>query len=241
MFRLISYTPYVSNSLILFVIPAFNEGQVIYQTIKPIINAGYKVVCVDDGSTDDSAELASKAGAYVVKHMINSGQGASIQTGFQFIMQSPEKFADAEYVVTFDADGQHSLSDLAGFILAMEKDPDLDIVLGSRFVSTNFMGSRLKFYLLKLMAYISEYTLGVKLTDRHNGYRVIRKSKLGLFYIKSPGYEHADEFIYLISKNNLKYQEVATHIHYTEYSLSKGQPLINGVKMLFDRVINGWK
>jgi glycosyltransferase involved in cell wall biosynthesis len=231
----------MKESAIVFVIPAFNEEKVVHQTIKPICQAGYRVVCVDDGSGDSTAQLSREAGAYVIRHMINSGQGASLQTGFQFILQSPGEFSQVDYVVTFDADGQHSLADLETFVSALEEDSDLDIVLGSRFLSSNFMGSRLKSYILKTMAYISKYTLGIKLTDRHNGYRVIRKSRLALFHIKSPGYEHADEFIHLISKHNLKYREVATNVQYTEYSLAKGQPVINGVKMLFDRLINGWK
>jgi glycosyltransferase involved in cell wall biosynthesis len=226
---------------LLVVIPAFNEEEVIYQTIEPIARAGYQILCIDDGSSDQTAKLAREAGARVIKHMISSGQGASLQTGFQFILQCPEKFSEAEYVVTFDADGQHSLSDLASFMSAFEEEPDLDVVLGSRFLSSNFQGSRLKSIVLKFMAFISQYTLGVNLTDRHNGFRVIRKRKLDLFQIKSPGYDHADEFIYLISKHCLRYREVPTNVSYTEYSLSKGQPTINGVKMLFDRVVNGWK
>ena len=231
----------MKKSSVVFVIPALNEAGIIRQTIEPIARAGYQVICIDDGSSDNTTELAREAGAFVIRHMINSGQGASLQTGFQFILQSPQEFSKVEFIVTFDADGQHSIIDLEKFISAFECTPALDVVLGSRFISPNFHGSRLKFSVLKTMAYISKYTMGIKLTDRHNGYRVIRKSKLDLFQIMSPGYEHADEFIHLISKHNLNYQEVATNIQYTEYSLAKGQPIINGVKMLFDRLINGWK
>jgi glycosyltransferase involved in cell wall biosynthesis len=231
----------VEKSSIVFVIPAFNECGVIFQTIQPIVHAGYRVICVDDGSADDTAKLAHDAGAHVVRHLINAGQGASLQTGFQFILQLTKEFSKVDYVVTFDADGQHTLADLETFISAFENDPDLVIVLGSRFLASNFLGSHLKSFVLKTMAYISKYTLGIKLTDRHNGFRVIRKNKLAVFQINSPGYEHADEFIHLISKHNLKYREVATDVRYTEYSLAKGQPIINGVKILFDRLINGWK
>ncbi len=122
----------MNESAIVFVIPAFNEEKVIHQTIKPICQAGYRVICIDDGSGDSTAQLSREAGAYVIKHMINSGQGASLQTGFQFILQSTREFAQVDYVVTFDADGQHSLADLETFVSAFEKDPDLDIVLGSR-------------------------------------------------------------------------------------------------------------
>ena len=230
-----SYVPVV------FVIPAFNEERVIFETIQPIVMAGHRVVCVDDASSDSTSYQAARAGAIVVRHLINSGQGASLQTGFNFIAQRIADFEDADYVITFDADGQHSLSDLPQFIEAFEVQPDLDIVLGSRFLSLEFKGSLFKSFVLKTMAYISQFTLGIKLTDRHNGFRAIKKNKLHHFRLNSPGYEHADEFLYIIAHDHLKYVEVATDIKYTEYSLAKGQPIINGFKILFDRFLSGWK
>lgn len=231
----------MSKTSAVFVIPAFNEEAVIYKTIEPIVNAGYKVVCVDDASKDKTSFYARKAGAIVVRHLINAGQGASLQTGFDYIRQSSSEFEDTDFVVTFDADGQHSLKDIEGFMEVFISVPDLDIALGSRFLSSTFKGSRLKSLVLKTMASISKYTMGIKLTDRHNGFRVIRKSSLARFEIISPGYEHADEFIHLIAKHKLKYVEVATDIIYTEYSKAKGQPIINGLKILFDRFLSGWK
>jgi glycosyltransferase involved in cell wall biosynthesis len=231
----------VDKNSVVFVIPAFNEADVIFSTIQPVVIAGHKVICIDDASNDATGHAASEAGATVIRHLINSGQGASLQTGFDFILQRSVNFEDAKYVVTFDADGQHSLSDLERFLNAFKNRPDLDIVLGSRFLSLKFKGSRSKKILLKTMASVSKYTFGIKLTDRHNGFRVIRKDKLHYFQLKSPGYEHADEFLHIISRNHLEYLEVATDINYTEYSVSKGQPVINGFKIVFDRLINGWK
>ena len=231
----------MAQGLAVFVIPAFNEAEVIFKTIQPIVAAGHKVVCVDDASTDNTYNYASKAGATVVKHLINAGQGASLQTGFDYITQRGEEFEFFDYIITFDADGQHSLKDVERFIDAFEKHPDLDIVLGSRFLSLAFKGSQSKRLVLKTMAYISKCTLGIKLTDRHNGFRAIKKNMIHCFQLKSPGYDHADEFLRIISQKHLKYKEVATDINYTEYSVAKGQPIINGFKILFDRLINGWK
>jgi glycosyltransferase involved in cell wall biosynthesis len=228
-------------SSVVFVMPAFNEEEVIFQTILPIVAAGHEVVCIDDASADATSDQASKAGAIVIRHLINAGQGASLQTGFDFIAQRAEYFKNKDYVVTFDADGQHSLGDLEYFLKEFKTAPELDIVLGSRFLSLEFKGTRTKYMVLKTMAYISKYTIGIKLTDRHNGFRVIKKNKLHYFKLKSAGYEHADEFLHIIALNNLKYSEVATNIQYTEYSMSKGQPIINGFKILFDRLVNGWK
>ncbi len=231
----------VGKSSIVFVIPAFNEGEVVFDTIAPIIGAGHQVVCVDDASRDETGQKASEAGAIVIRHLINAGQGASLQTGFDFIAHKAGHFKDIEYVVTFDADGQHSLDDVERFLAAFKRNPDLDIALGSRFLSFGFKGSRSKRFVLRTMAHISKYTLGIKLTDRHNGFRVIKKDKLHYFQLNGSGYEHADEFLHIISHQNLEYTEVATNINYSDYSVAKGQPMINGVKILFDRLINGWK
>ena len=228
-------------SKVVFVIPAFNEERIIFDTIKPIIEAGHKVICIDDASTDKTYDEASRAGATVIPHLINSGQGAALQTGFNFITQSINLLQDCSYVATFDADGQHSLKDLDKFLDAHREDPNLDIALGSRFIGVDFQGPTIKFVILKFMAYISKFTLGVKVTDRHNGYRVIKKEKISDFRLVGLGYEHADEFLHIISKNSLKYTEVPTYITYSQYSNSKGQPLSNGFKMIIDRFINGWQ
>ena len=229
------------QNIAVFVIPAFNEEEVIFDTIHPIVLAGFNVVCVDDASSDATSEEATKAGALVVKHLINAGQGASLRTGFDFIAQNVDDFKNIDYVVTFDADGQHSLGDVGRFLDAFNKSPKLDVVLGSRFLSLEFKGSRFKYFILKTMAYVSRYTMGMKITDRHNGFRVIKRDKLHHFKLTSPGYEHADEFLHIISQQKLAYTEVATDINYTDYSVAKGQPLINGFRILFDRFINGWK
>lgn len=221
--------------------PAFNEEKVIFNSIQPLTLAGHKVVCIDDCSTDKTSEEAVRAGAIVIRHFINSGAGASLQTGFNFISKSESLFADYKYVVTFDADGQHSLADLENFINAFRNNSELDIVLGSRFLGIKFQGPKIKFIILKTMASISKFTLGIKVTDRHNGYRVIKKDKLKNFHLVGPGYEHADEFLHAITKNSLNYTEVPTHIIYSQYSRAKGQPLINGFKMVIDRFLNGWQ
>jgi glycosyltransferase involved in cell wall biosynthesis len=231
----------MTTGSIVFVVPAYNEAGMVFQTIRPIIEAGHSVVCIDDASSDGTGQLALEAGAIVVRHFINAGQGASLQTGFDFIAHKAGQFKDIKYVVTFDADGQHSLDDVERFLEAFKINPNLDIALGSRFLSLGFKGSRSKSFVLKTMAHISRYTLGIKLTDRHNGFRVIKKDKLHHFQLNGSGYEHADEFLHIISHQNLEYTEVATNINYTDYSVAKGQPMINGVKILFDRLINGWK
>ena len=89
------------------VVPLYNEATVIYDVITHARATFPNVVCVNDGSSDNGAELARQAGAVVVDHPINLGQGAALQTGITWVLT----YTDAKYIVTFDADGQHRTSD----------------------------------------------------------------------------------------------------------------------------------
>ena len=227
-----------SDLRIVFVIPAYNEQSVVFETIEEVTKAGHQVICIDDGSNDNTAQIARDAGAIVISHLINCGQGAAIQTGFDYICKFKMK---PDFVVTFDSDGQHTLADLTTFLNKFDRNPGLDIVLGSRFLNTNFQGNFLKKVILKIMARLAALTFRLKITDRHNGYRMINGNVINQFKLLTPGYGHADEFLNLINKLKLSYAEVGTHIIYSQYSREKGQSLLNGVIMAVDRILFGWK
>jgi glycosyltransferase involved in cell wall biosynthesis len=110
------------------VIPLFNEASVIGDIVHELKTRFANIVCIDDGSHDGSGSIARKAGARLVQHPINLGQGAALQTGFDYALQH-----GAEYVVTFDADGQHRVED-AEIMVRRAQDEDLAIVVGSRFL-----------------------------------------------------------------------------------------------------------
>src|SRR6476661_9548960 len=110
------------------VIAAYNEASVIARVIADVRRCGLDVVIVDDGSADATAEIAERAGAVVVRHPVNLGQGAALQTGIEFALQR-----GADVIVTFDADGQHRAADIAGLIEALSEF-DADFALGSRFL-----------------------------------------------------------------------------------------------------------
>ena len=89
------------------VIPLYNEGTVVHDVIAEVINTFPNIICVDDGSADASAAEAVRAGAHVARHPINLGQGAALQTGITYALSQP----GVEYLITFDADGQHRIED----------------------------------------------------------------------------------------------------------------------------------
>lgn len=125
----------INKSGIIFLIRAYNEATRIAAVIESILQAGYvNILVVDDGSKDNTLEILSRfPGLHIVHHPFNRGGGAALETGFEYIRRNGEELG-IDYVVTFDADGQHHIEDLPVFIKAFEKDPTLDLVLGSRFI-----------------------------------------------------------------------------------------------------------
>ena len=113
-----------------FVMPAFREARVIASTLAQFRETGFNVVVVDDGSDDDTGEIAHRNGAWVCRHVVNLGAGAALQTGLEFALRN-----GADYLVTFDADGQHQLDD-AVVMLSVLRSGGVDVVLGSRFLGT---------------------------------------------------------------------------------------------------------
>ena len=217
------------------VVPAFNEATVIGEVIAELRSVFDHVVCVDDGSTDGTGEIALRAGAHLLRHPINMGQGAALQTGVEYARKQPE----AKVFATFDADGQHRIKDVAAMIDRLAAG-DVDVVIGTRFGRHD--GSRpplLKRIVLQTAARLSRRGRRLGLTDTNNGLRVFSKTVADGLNITMSGMSHANEIIMMIAENNWRVVEVPVEVLYTEYSKSKGQPLLNGVNIIFDGILRG--
>ncbi len=217
------------------VIPAFNEAAVIGEVVDDVRAVFDHVVCVDDGSTDDTGEIARRAGAHLVRHPINLGQGAAIQTGVEYARKQP----GAQVFATFDADGQHRVKDLATMVDRLRAG-DVDVVIGTRFGTQR--GARpplVKRIVLQTAARLSRRGRRLGLTDTNNGLRVFNKKVADGLDITMSGMSHANEFIMLIDENHWRVVEEPIEVLYTEYSRSKGQPLLNGVNIIFDGFLRG--
>jgi glycosyltransferase involved in cell wall biosynthesis len=216
------------RSRIWVVVAAYNEATVIAKVAADVQSAGYSLVVVDDGSQDGTAHAAEAAGAAVVRHPINLGQGASLQTGIEYVLSR-----GAEFVVTFDADGQHRASDIAGLIEALTRN-GAEFALGSRFLtdSTNAPPSRR--LLLKAATWFTRLTTGLRISDTHNGFRAMTRRGAGAIHLRQNRMAHASEILDQIARSGLKYVEAPVTIEYSAYSLAKGQRLSDGVMILVD-------
>jgi len=126
----------IDPSSIIFLIRSYNESTRILGVIESIFAAGFsQILVVDDGSTDNTQSLLESFNdrIFSIRHIINRGGWAALETGFEYIRRVSQEY-HWEYVVTFDADGQHIIKDIEQFLLAFEKDTSLDVVIGSRFI-----------------------------------------------------------------------------------------------------------
>ncbi|EWS80779.1 glycosyltransferase family 2 protein [Brachybacterium phenoliresistens] len=212
-----------------FVIPLFNEGPVIGEVVAQLRERYPLVVCVDDGSSDRSAAIAAAAGAAVVRHPYNMGQGAALKTGIDYALRDPAM----TQVVTFDADGQHQVDDAAAMISLRESE-GVDVVLGSRFLDGRTKPGLIKRIVLRGAVWYSNLTSGVHLTDAHNGLRVLGRSACERITIEQNRMAHASEIVEEIGRHELTVREHPVHILYTDYSRAKGQSVLNSVNIVID-------
>ncbi len=216
------------------VVPAFKEADVIGDVVAGLRSVFANVVCVDDGSEDATGDIAWKAGAHLVCHPVNLGQGAAIQTGVEYARSQP----GAQVFATFDADGQHRVEDVVTMIDRLRSD-DADIVIGTRFGHGVSRPPLLKRVVLQTAATLSPRGRRLGLTDTNNGLRVFNKTVADALDITMNGMSHAGEFVMLIDENRWRVAEQPVEVLYTEYSSAKGQPLLNGVNIIVDGFLRG--
>lgn len=211
-----------------FVVPAFNEAEKVGEVVSCVQARGYSVVVIDDGSGDHTADVALTAGAHVLRHLVNRGQGAALQTGLEYALRS-----GAKAIVTFDSDGQHGLDD-AEQMLDVLGTSDVDIVLGSRFKGRALHMSRVRRVVLSAAVIFTRLTTGLALSDTHNGLRVISRQAAAKINLRQDRMAHASELLSIIASEKMKYIEHPVTITYTEYSMRKGQRLSNAVRIIED-------
>jgi polyprenyl-phospho-N-acetylgalactosaminyl synthase len=226
-----------SRAQVYVVIAAYNEAAVIARVIGEVKRAGYRVVIVDDGSRDETAAVARAAGAVVLKHPFNLGQGAALQTGIEYALAQAAEVERAveraEVIVTFDADGQHRVADIARLVEALAAER-ADFVLGSRFLGHSPNLPSLRRLLLQAATFFTRLTTGLQLTDTHNGLRAMTRRGAAAIRLRQNRMAHASEFLSQVAASGLRYVERPVTIEYTAYSLAKGQNMRDAILILLD-------
>ena len=209
------------------VIAAYNEASVIGRVINEVKRRGYTVVVVDDGSSDRTAEASAPAHV-LVRHPINLGQGAALQTGIDFALES-----GADVIVTFDADGQHRAADIEKLVQAI-RVADVDFALGSRFLACSDGMPAARRILLKAATLFTQLTTGLRISDTHNGLRAMTRRGADVIRLRQNRMAHASELLEQIARSGLGYVEVPVTIEYSRYAMAKGQRLADSLLILFD-------
>jgi polyprenyl-phospho-N-acetylgalactosaminyl synthase len=217
---------------IIAIIPALNEDQVIYDVITRLRPHVDEVIVVDDGSTDFTVQESKRAGAQVISHIINRGQGAALQTGTELALQN-----GAEIIIHFDADGQSPEEQIA-HLVAPIKAGEVEVVLGSRFLKDAShipVGRRITLWWAKIF---TRGISGLDLTDSHCGFRALHSEAAKKIQIQQDSFAHASEILQLIARHKLSYTELPVNIRYTEYSQSRGQAAGNDARNALRIVID---
>ena len=216
------------------VIAAYNEGPVVAGVVTLLVDAGYQVVVVDDGSTDETAARARQGGAQVVRHAVNRGQGAALQSGMRYALDH-----NARILVTFDADGQHSTDDVRRLVAPIN-DGTAEIVLGSRFLEHAASVPILRRVLLRAGVIFTGIMSSVRLTDTHNGLRAMSRRAAMQVDLQLDRMAHASEIIDQLARTALPLIEIPVNVRYTPYSIDKGQRAGNAARIVWDYLIGKW-
>jgi len=223
--------PAARNDDVWVVVAAYNEGARLGRTLESLCRRYANVVVVDDGSQDDTGAVAARHPVWVLRHLVNLGQGAALQTGLAFALQR-----GASYLVTFDADGQHDPDEipaLAAPVLAGAAD----VALGSRFLGRAENITLTRKLVLKGGVIFTRLFSGIKVTDTHNGFRAFSREAALKLRITQNRMAHASEILDQIQTQGLRFVEVPVTIRYSAETMAKGQSSWNAVKIVAQLVL----
>lgn len=213
--------------MIICVIPAYNEaphiGRVIAK-VKPFVD---RIIVVDDHSADDTAAEARKAGALVVRHIINRGQGAALRTGTTLALAE-----GADIIIHFDADDQFQANDIPAMVAPLLAG-EVDAVLGSRFLGQANLPKVKRHIIMPLARLVNRLFFNIRLSDPQSGFRALARPCALRLKIENDGMAHCSEILHHLFRQGERVVEVPITVVYHEY----GQKLSGGFKILKDLLI----
>ncbi|HTK04126.1 MAG TPA: glycosyltransferase family 2 protein [Candidatus Eisenbacteria bacterium] len=218
--------------------PAYNERGRIGAVVRGLLSRVDRVIVIDDGSADGTAEEARAAGADVVAHVLNRGQGAALKTGT--VLATAE---GADIIVHIDADGQHDPQALPT-LLAPIIEGRADVVFGSRFMGIESAGMPVSRKLLLAAAReFSSLVLGIprSVTDPQSGVRAMTAEAACAVDFRQDRMAHCSEILRLVSRSRLRSVEVPVRVIYTSDTLAKGQKAADAVKIVWQLLLGAFQ
>jgi glycosyltransferase involved in cell wall biosynthesis len=189
------------------VVPAYNESATVGGVVRSIKETlpGFDVVVVDDGSTDDTGRLAEEAGAKVLRMPFNLGIGGAVQAGFVYAYDN-----GYDYMVQIDGDGQHDAGEVARLIAAMDEDPTLDVICGSRFLSADrvYPAPISRRTGIHVFAFLLSRVVGQRISDPTSGFRLYNRRAIALFARDYPHDYPEVEAVLMLHFHRLRLREV---------------------------------
>lgn len=214
----------------LIVVPAYNEAKVLQKTLKSLkASVDADILVVDDGSADKTGEIASREGVKVVRHVINLGLGAALETGFEAARRG-----GYEVLVTFDSDGQHRAKDIQKLVEMLKTS---DVVIGVRKLHMERMPA-LKKAGNGILNILTGFLFGVFSQDSQSGLRAFNRVAIDSIRLRANRYEVSSEILYEAKRNGLRLAEVPVEVIYTEHSMSRGTGLFDGLAIFWRMVMH---
>lgn len=213
-------------SLTIAAMPAYNEERSIAKVVLACKKHVDKVIVVDDGSTDSTAEIASALDAYVIRHGKNRGYGAALRTCFE-----AARWLGVEKMVVLDSDGQHDPNDIPKLLESL--DEGVDIVIGSRFCGNN--GYNVPLYRrlgMKVLDKATNMAGGVDVSDSQSGFRAYKRTAIDAIKINENDMPASSEILIQSKSYDLKIKEIEIHCRYDLESTSTYNPFSHGIDVL---------
>lgn len=218
----------------LAVVPAYNEAPTVGRVIRSLAEHAphFDVLVVDDGSTDRTAELAERAGARVLRLPFNLGIGGAVQAGFAFARDN-----DYRLLVQVDADGQHDPQEIRRLERALDGDPHVDMICGSRFLTSDYrypapVSRRTGIH---IFAYILSRVVGQRVSDPTAGFRLYNRRAIELFARDYPHDYPEVEAVLMVHFHRLRMREVPVRMYARgggASSITSGKSIYYMVKVL---------
>ncbi|MBS7247426.1 MAG: glycosyltransferase family 2 protein [Candidatus Jordarchaeales archaeon] len=190
--------------------PAFNEERTVASVVKGALKYVDEVVVVDDGSTDNTSEEASKAGAIVIRHPRNLGKGAALKTGFKVALKR-----GADIVVSLDADGQHDPDEIPRLLSAL-KNGNFDVVIGSRFLGDISNMPTPRILSNTITSKILNLFFKMPVTDSQSGYRAFKREVIESVKFSDPRFAAETEILIDANRKGFRIGEVRIKTLYGE-------------------------